>query len=87
MARHAVPKSPSRLRSVKRVVARTMPYVGAVAIVVPIWAAVADEDTPPQILAMKTAVAAGALKKTLDELESRGLIPTWLDTNPDNDDD
>jgi len=81
--KHAAPRKRTPL---KRVLARAVPYVGAIGIVVPIWGQIADEDTPPHILAAKTALAAGALQQTLIALERANLLPHWLDTNPDNDD-
>lgn len=83
--RHAAPR-PRPAGWWKRRIARVVPFVAAVAVVMPIWEQISDEDTPPHLLAAKTALAAGALSQTLAALERAGLLPTWLDSDPTNDD-
>jgi hypothetical protein len=70
---------------IKRAIAAIIPGIGALAIALPIWTQIADDDTPPALLTAKVAIIATALKQTLDVLEREGLLPAWLETNPTND--
>lgn len=75
------------MERLKHLLAHLIPGLIAFAIAVPVWySTLAGNGTPESVLGIKIVALSTALAALWKQLETTGLLPTWLDSNPHNDD-